>query len=745
MKRKHTYISCLSALALGLPLSLLTSCTTDDLGGSSLDSRTVTLSVTLTKDGDSATRSYLEEQGGDLACFWQASDKIVVTTLGGEKVGVLNLPADFSPAQTATFSNQLEISGDPSQLNFIYYGNKVNAEEVPDTYSHKFSSQTGTLASLSDFDFFSNTVNVTVSGDQAVAEATTLERHTAFGRFRFTLDNNPLNTPGLAVTVNGSNLATTASINYKRKVTFSGKDTPIATNTDNAGEVWLTILPSADEDGNTTTTLDFEVTVGSKTYEGHLDDTHSWEAGQYVRNLNSETYYYEGVEVALSEKTAENPGGEYGEDDPDYPDYAGEDTRNPLHKFAKYNLTRTGDETNEFATIGDNGALYQWGRNHGFIDSEGPYEGIDNEYGITNDWGIDHDFSNFLDAMGGHFDYESTDNKWGIADYYVYCTDIINGLYRNTTLTTGTGMHHVSQDYFDVPKYYNSEETLKSNITKYFMDGTPGRSLGQNYGTYYISVSALNNNADYWHSTFSDGGNSWSSRAIKTGYAKSNPCPDGWRIPTLEEMKEIAPEGDGIDVTDTKNGLTGKYSNNAYLSTLLNDYSELRETEEGIRYVIRWIYTQTAIKIEAVVIDDPDFKKEDITSLFWDKNINNKVVREFPFTGVIKPFIAISQSASGAVWTTYICRPYHFGVPTINFMPACGYPHVPNYTRIDPADEGNFNRAIGAYWVEEKGYAFKFTTRDIANDLSYAILKVESAEPVMGYAIRPVMDKKTEE
>ena len=309
-------------------------------------------------------------------------------------------------------------------------------------------------------------------------------------------------------------------------------------------------------------------------------------------------------------------------------------------------------------------------------------------------------------------------------DYFVYST---TGTYNNRNITCGTGMHFNSSDgyfYFDEPTFYSSADDLAQFKDKYFMDGTPGSKI-RGYGTYYAGMDELNNNADYWVSAFGDGGSTWEARAAKCGYNEANPCPEGWRLPTLAEMKEIAPEN-GLDVSK------------GYLSSMLNNYAELRQTENGTRYVIRWIYGNDKITIESVVVD-ASFSKSDITTLFWDENRDKKVVRDFPYTGVIRPFVGLCSGVA-FVGDTYICRPHHFGLADFGSWPlSVGYQTV-EYGIMGPADAGNFNDGFGGYWVAEKGYAFKFATRDIASSLSYSCLLVESAEPVSAYAIRPVRD-----
>lgn len=67
---------------------------------------------------------------------------------------------------------------------------------------------------------------------------------------------------------------------------------------------------------------------------------------------------------------------------------------------------------------------------------------------------------------------------------------------------------------------------------------------------------------------------------------------------------------------------------------------------------------------------------------------------------------------------------------------------------IGPADVNNANPAFGGYWVNEKGRAFKFEAKEKYNNKNTSnatlvlasCLKMDNADPVMGYAIRPVRD-----
>lgn len=299
-------------------------------------------------------------------------------------------------------------------------------------------------------------------------------------------------------------------------------------------------------------------------------------------------------------------------------------------------------------------------------------------------------------------------------------------------MTCGTEARVDSQYllWYDLPKSYSTVSELQSHPDKYFMDGTPGtRYCG--YGNYGVGMEQKNNKPDYWLSSFGDGGSTWTGRAEKCGYQRTNPCPDGWRLPSLQEFKEIAPEN-GLD----------KRGN---MATMLSNYAELRKTKDGVCYVIRWIYDSAAVTIEAVVVDD-SFTKSQITTRFWDENRDKMVSRIFPFTGSIVPLISLSDGYLMR-YEEYIVRPHHRGFLRYYGMPqAIGQSNDCCWMLIYP--DNNSGSSFGGYWIDEKGYAFKFEALENghgvntsnSSDVTTSCLFVGSAEPVMGYAIRPVMN-----
>lgn len=572
-----------------------------------------------------------------------------------------------------------------------------------------YSAQDGTIDWLSKNDFFTGSQNVTITNSYVSVESVSLSRQISFSKFEMQLPDG-VTYSGQPIIVSGEGLNTKASISMTDgSAAFSevGSITVTRPEGENSNEFYLTVLPS-------TITPTFSVTIDSKTYSCTLAQK-TWEASKFVRKDNLDGTY-SGIILKMTEKTTG--------DDP-YKEYENEDPRNPLHKFAKYNLVRVGDRgslVNGFAdSETENGALYQWGRNYGYMDTNGIYK----ESIVSPD----EDFTNYIDALGLFDDPDSEYDR--ILDYYVYNPNPNRYFITSGTAKRFTPDHPQYSLWYDAPRSYSTVDDLKGHPDKYFMNGTPGtKYLG--YGSYYMGLDQYNNQPDYWLSSFGNGGSSWEERAGKCGYTSANPCPDGWRMPTLEEFKAIAPEGQGLD-------------QNKSMASMLSNYAEVRKTKDNVNYVIRWIYDSSAITIEAVVVDEA-MTKSQVTSKFWDDNRDKKVVRVFPFTGSIVPLVSYADDAE--VDNVYIMRPYHRGFLDIGFIAqAYGPYNNGTWTLIGPGN--NAGAPFGGYWIDEKNYAFKFEAKEISHGTNTSNTKITatscmfvgSAEPVMGYAIRPVMAK----
>lgn len=695
MNSKYAYA--FAGLMLGL-----TACSNEDLMPTSGQQNGETVFVSLNVDRSKGkTRTIIEEvdvtDGVGLSNVWAAGDQVTLVGADGTVAGTLTLEGEGGSSE-GIFSGEATIAegeytvwylGDARKGNpyaKFENGNYVNALTTPNC------SVSGDFGDLNKGDLMNSKVHIVVkNGKASVAESVTLASQMAMAHFTLSTTDENIDLES-ALKANGAKL----------RLSYKIDGVPYSyTITNQSSDIYVPLLPGKYAPMIT-------LISGSTSYKYAFTTPTEVEAGlYYCGNKNAETGKNEGISVELVDE------------------YANEDPSNPLHKFSKYNLERVGVRgslDNGFVDYAsENGALYQWGRNYGYMDTNGIYR--------ENIVSPNEDFTNYIDALGRFDNPDSEDDR--ILDYYVYNPNPDWYFITSGTSKRYTPNHPEYKWWYDSPNFYTSEADIKAHPDKYFMDGTPGdKFLG--YGSYYMGLDQLNNAPDYWLSTFGDGGATWEARAEKCGYKTTNPCPDGWRMPTLEEFKAIAPEGQGLDA-------------NRSMATMLSNYAEVRKTTDGVNYVIRWIYDSSAITVEAVVVDEA-ITKNQVTSKFWDENRDKKVVRVFPFTGSIVPLVSYADDAN--LNNLYIMRPYHRGFLDIGFIAqAYGPSNNAIWTLIGPGN--NAGAPFGGYWIDEKDYAFKFEAKEISHGTNTSnktltvtsCLFVGSAEPVMAYAIRPVMDK----
>ncbi len=685
----------------------MTACSNEDLTSPSGKYNGETVFVSLNVDrSNGGTRTIINEVDADggvgLSNVWAKGDQVTLVSKAGVVAGTLTLEGEGGSSE-GIFSGDATITdgeytvwylgADKAYAHFDN-GVLVNALTTPGC------SVSGNLADLNKGDLMMSTIKIAVvDGKAEVTEGVTLTDQMAMAHFTLSLTDETIDLDS-ALKAKGAKL----------RLSYKIDGVPYSyTITNQSSDIYVPLLPGKYAPMIT-------LISGSTSYKYTFTTPTEVEAGlYYCGNKNADTGKNEGISVELVDE------------------YANEDPSNPLHKFSKYNLERVGVRgslDNGFVDYAsENGALYQWGRNYGYMDTNGIYR--------ENIVSPNEDFTNYIDALGL---FDNPDSEYSrILDYYVY-NPRPSG--RNLYfMTSGTAMRYTPQNpdgiitWYDVPRFYNSVNELKAHPDKYFMDGDPkgGRYCG--YGNYGIGMEQKNNQPDYWLSSFGEGGFTWTERAEKCGYTATNPCPEGWRMPTLEEFRAIAPEGQGLDA-------------NKSMATMLSGYAEVRKTTDDVNYVIRWIYDSSAITIEAVVVEEA-MTKNQVTSKFWDDNRDKKVVRVFPFTGSIIPLITLSDGYLMAN-DEYVVRPHNRGFLDYTGFPG-GYGPSNNYywMLIGPGDVNNAGPAFGGYWIDEKNYAFKFEAKEIQNgkntsNSSFTVTScmfVGSAEPVMGYAIRPVMDK----
>ena len=669
------YVYAFAGLLLGL-----TACSNEDLLNQTGQHNGETVFVSLSVDRSlQGTRTILSEADADggvgLSSVWAKGDKVTLVSASGQVAGTLTLEGEGGESE-GVFSGELSIAD--GKYSVWYLGAepayaKFEENSLVNALATSGCAVSGDFSDLNKGELMKSEVEIIVrDGKASVAENVTLAPQMAMAHFTLAMDG--LET---ALAADGSKLT----------LSYSVGETPYSyTITNKKADVYVPLFPGEYAPS-------FTLVSEGKTYTYAFANETIVEAGlYYTGDKNSTTGESEGIKVTLKDPDENDP----------YEGYENEDKRNPLHKFAKYNLVRVGERgslDNGFAdSETENGALYQWGRNYGYMDDKGIFYQIEDE----------DDFINFEEAMG-YIEQPGGDKTQRYLDFYAYHVDGKNALYTCTGGVALDPYSYYSPVILDRPKYYDTLDVLKDNPTKFFMDANYStNSLIQKISAFYW----YDTNTDYWLSSFGDGGNVWKARAKACGYASETPCPDGWRLPSKEEFAAIAPEQNIED-------------GSKYLSSLLKDYSELRYYN-GVDYAIRWVYAVDYLKIQVLVVSS-DFKKSQLKDIRWDKE-EAVVTRLFPYTG------AITTVGGYDGWDNeYVAFPYHRGIPDIGFF---------NTMQMGPGN--NTNRAMGGYWINEKGYYFKFVAGEKIS-LKQGQLMITEAAPSFGYAIRPVMDIKSDE
>lgn len=720
-------------------------CAGDELDGASSGNVPESVAVTLTvsRPGDASTRTELTEDptDGTLTSKWTTGDKLLVVTSAGVKAGELTLKEGAGKTR-GVFSGDLEIA-DGTEATLWYLG-ASNGEAVPYTSATGQSQVTLTtdLSGKEDspklgasFDDLKRAellkkegVEFTVKNGVGYVktESVLLDQMMAMAHFTLTFPDGFSVSDGATLTVNSEkgdlpNVKTWLPANSPADASYGytftigdGKDIQISNNT---AQLYIPIIPGKYK-------LTFSVTSGGKQYSCSLQEESTISEGVYY---TAGAPSFAGIPIDFSKPN-------------EYPGYENEDPRNPLHKFAKTNLTRVNGLENGFAEEGDNGALYQWGRNYGYVKNIGIYSQSWPFY-TDHTIEVDYNYSHFVDAMGG-YDPKEKGSSYNL-DYYIhnpYPTKFIAA----GTLMTPKLEGNLITDVYETPHNYSTKEDIQSHPDKYFMNADISGGTWYTFGTGVFGGETKNAKADYWLTTFGDGGSTWYDRATVCNYSRTNPCPEGWRIPTPEEFSEILPETQLVGIDNS-------------LSQGLSSLAQVRQSKD-VRYAIRWIYSQDYITIEAVVVDK-DFTDSNISSLFWDESRDNGLLvsRKFPFTGAIDPLVV--QFDGYYIYDTnnyeeiYAARPNHRGITRFECMEGgvqLEYGILSRYWGlIYPNDYNNGNASFGAYWTTEKK-ALKFEAKEKSKNVlkpnrptfKYtSTFAVEDADPVMGYAIRPVMDK----
>lgn len=548
-------------MMLGMATLALTSCSNEDeLGDGNLQRH---ITVKIGRPMDDATRAVLSEDEGNLTANWSAGDKVAVfNSANGKKLGVLTV-SEGAGTPTATFEG--ELSGlREGQMNFTFahLGTTINYDELTSEYVHSVANQTGKLADLGQHDALTSTQAVTVNEVGLDVEDMGLRRDVTFAHFTLEFGNLTV-TDDVSVSISGEGVNNQAPVKFSDGTldltnATAGAVNATATPNGTNAEVYVALLPG-------TMTLKFNASMGGKTYEASLPAA-TLAAGKYIRATDGS-----GIPVVMNEYTDNNPGNtdNWGGDDlaPDY-------TAGSITKVAN-----AGGWTVN-VDISENGgfATYITYNRNGIKD--GLVTSLTQDLPCYFQWGRWLGFP--ADARRTHFnDGGSASGNYPNSNQYINGVNIGNlklGYIWDSGLVAAYGCCWMGNTS------WTSERVNNCSIMFGKVDGTFVDPLDYN-GANEQCV--------------------WEDRS-------GNPCPDGYRLPTAEELSVFIPSTGTVD----------------------GSYAEVK-TIKGVKYAMQWKVVTAgttpyvAVKSvrttsDTVSVNDAIFNDAKEVRLFANGYLNNK-------------------------------------------------------------------------------------------------------------------------
>ena len=601
----------LSAYMMAFMAAGFSGCTNDvEMPVDSKGTQTVMMTVDVSRSADD-TRSSLSQVDDDLACVWTEDDKLLVTSTDGSRLGVLTIKSINSEDRSkATFSGKLENVADGKNVtvNYIYLGNKGDYTTVPtnNVYAADYSEQDGTIKSLSDHDIMTKQAQAIIENGYSYVDGLVMERRVSFARFKLNLPDGVTFDGNTSITVTGDGVNNSLSVNGgSLEAAYTAGSVAI---TPSSNDFYMTLLPNTLSSGFD---LTFTVSTTDAAYTGVYQVSKTIAQGKFYRKDNSGNP----IEVTLTKvpKTY-NPG--------DMSSWGGvgmliepkyTDTKDTSKKYRDggwcnndYSLYLEGGWCDPIIYHSNgivNGALYstrvaspsyfQWGRWMGF-----PYNDnmlIINSYGqpVNNYWAADNAF-----ALG-----ESIKDN-GTVRYQNTQHGSVYGGYFALMATT-----------WWLPKGWDNSMAIKASVIFAGAESQPSSSW-QDY---------LNTNENC----------TWENRA-------GNPCPDGWRIPTMNELKALIPGGKTTFKIEGSHAEVRSVNGEKYAFCYKIDTNN-----EGVP-CLNIVSVKT--NKDNVNVNDPIFNNTQIVSIGAYGIINYEGAREYYKT---RAYVWSSESGTGGNFSGY--------------------------------------------------------------------------------------------
>lgn len=505
MNKKYLYG--LSALMLVSGMATMTSCQSEEdlIGGG----QKVMLTISADKQ-DEATRTQFTPSGKDLNSVWTAGDQLLITTHSGI-AGVVTLSSGAGTA-SGVFKGEVTLSDNgEDEIALFYLGKGVDPANVKDKkYIIDLSSQTDNLEGLAEKDFLATTTLVKNMNGTATASVA-MNRLVDEAYFTLALPDGLTLGEGDVVTISGDNMT------VGRAITLS--------NT--SGDVWgwdntaanqvtgsITVTKTSEMGnalyftmhGNQTVAPTFTVTKDGYRYTATMSTAHTWNGSQFVNN--------NGEPIAVTDWTKEKEPTDPGDFD-NWPSNS-EDGDMTYTVIGPYFDSEDGGWTNNIRNI------YNMG---GWVRTV--------EY--TN--GLFHGLLTSNSSSCFYF-------QWG--RYLGFPSNV-----------AGSSKEAPGASYLPLLIGYLGKSGTPVKYTAEYMGNSSSDNLKRSLDWAIVFGQTNNKQLDYLYGNGSH--SSWEERC-------GNPCPDGYRVPTKNELLVLRPS-------------TGQVK---------GSYAEIKNIN-GKKYAMKWV------------------------------------------------------------------------------------------------------------------------------------------------------------
>lgn len=219
-------------------------------------------------------------------------------------------------------------------------------------------------------------------------------------------------------------------------------------------------------------------------------------------------------------------------------------------------------------------------------------------------------------------------------------------------------------------------------------------------------------------------GETWEERAKSNGYTYSTPCPEGWKIPSSADFKEILPEINGVT------GFSG-------FDVWENGYAQIKTLADGTRCAFKWEGWQDDatrkyfMRVYCLVVDS-SVTSVTVDDAIWTNQQANVVTRDFAGNGFLVAGVFKATFNAAGSNTQILCRPADWGEYTTYIINS----YVAGLSRTTSwMDQG------GAYWTSDARQAMMSIGFNISYNttMNTGIHLVQMKQSVAA-TIRPIKD-----